>query len=169
MIEKFDEIYDLMKISFPENEYRTYENQKKLLNRKEYKIITKEDEKGNVIAFISLWSFPKFDFLEHFAVSPDCRGGGVGSQMMKNLMQKTNKLIVLEIEIPRDEMSIKRLHFYERLGFKLNEQEYYQPPLRENAKPLKLNLMSYPEKLSNEQFELIKDQLHQKTYEPSGR
>ena len=165
MIKKFDEIYDLMKISFPENEYRTYENQKRLLDKKQYKVITKENENGNVVAFLSVWSFPEFDFIEHFAVSPECRGGGVGSEMMKNLMQSTNKPIILEIEIPCDEMSIKRLRFYERLGFKLNEGEYYQLPMRKNAEPLKLNLMSYPEKLSDERFEFVKDCIHGKVYE----
>jgi N-acetylglutamate synthase-like GNAT family acetyltransferase len=169
MIKKFDKIFDLMKTSFPENEYRTYENQKKLLDKKEYKIITKEDEKGETIAFLSLWSALEFDFIEHFAVSPMCRGGGVGSEMMKNLMQNTNKPIILEIEIPHDEMSIKRLHFYERLGFKLNEHEYYQLPLRKNAKPLKMNLMSYPEKLSRERFESVKKYIHGEIYDPSGR
>ena len=32
MIENFDEIYDLMEEAFPESEYRTYENQKKLFD-----------------------------------------------------------------------------------------------------------------------------------------
>lgn len=169
MIKKFDEIFNLMKISFPENEYRTYENQKILLEKKEYKLITKENEKGEAVAFIALWSAPEFDFIEHFAVSPECRGGGVGSKMMKNLMQNTNKPIILEIEVPCDDMSIKRLRFYERLGFKLNEQEYYQLPLRENARPLKLNLMSYPEKLNDEQFESVKQHLHEKIYEPYNK
>ena len=169
MIKKFDDIFSLMKISFPENEYRTYEDQKMLLEKEEYKLIIKENEKGETVAFIALWSAPEFDFIEHFAVSPECRGGGVGSKMMKNLMQNTNKPIILEIEVPCDEMSIKRLRFYERLGFKLNKQEYYQLPLRENAKPLKLNLMSYPEKLNDEQFESIKQYLHSDVYESSNK
>ncbi len=165
MISNFDEIFDLMKISFPENEYRTYENQKRLLEKNEYKIITKKNENGNVVAFLSLWSAPEFDFIEHLAVSPLCRGGGIGSEIMKKLLNNTNKSVILEIEIPCDEISIKRLRFYEKLGFKLNEYEYHQLPLRKNALPLQLNLMSYPEKLSQEQFESIKNYIHKKIYE----
>lgn len=166
MIKSFDEIFNLMQSSFPENEYRTYENQKKLLEKKEYEIITKKNENGKTVAFLSLWSVPKFNFIEHLAVSPECRGGGVGSKMMKELINNASKPIILEIEIPCDEISIKRLKFYERLGFKLNEYEYHQLPLRKNAKPLQMNLMSYPEKLSKEQFESVKKYIHEKIYEP---
>lgn len=164
MTKNFDEIFNLMKISFPENEYRTYEDQKKLLEKEEYDIVTRKNEKGELIAFLSFWSVMGLNFIEHFAVSPECRGGGIGSDMMKNFIKNTHKPIVLEIEIPCDEMSIKRLRFYEKLGFKLNEYEYYQRPLRKNDKPLKMNLMSYPEKLSEEKFESLKNYIYQKVY-----
>ena len=41
---EFDKVFKLMKESFPESEYQTYEKQQKLLNTKEYKILTKYDE-----------------------------------------------------------------------------------------------------------------------------
>lgn len=76
---------------------------------------------------------------------------------MRDFVNNSKKPIVLEIEIPNDEISLKRKNFYEKLGFKLNNQEYYQLPLRKGNKPLKLNLMSYPEKIPDENFKIIEN------------
>ena len=34
-------------------------------------------------AFISVWEFDKFAYVEHFAVSPEYRNGGLGAKMLK--------------------------------------------------------------------------------------
>ena len=41
--------------AFPESEYRSYEEQKKLLLKDFYKIISYKDIGNNVIAFMSYW------------------------------------------------------------------------------------------------------------------
>ena len=146
-----------MEKSFPKNEYRAKESQKKLLKNPMYKLDVKTDESGKTIAFIASWDFPKFIFIEHLAVDPSCRGKGMGSKIMKDFINNSKKPIVLEIEIPNDEISIKRKNFYEKLGFKLNNHEYYQLPLRKGDKPMKLNLMSYPEEIPDENFEIIEN------------
>ena len=152
MTDHFEEAFELMQKSFPENEYRTKENQKKLLKNPMYKLDVKTDETGKTIAFIASWEFPKFLFIEHLAVDPCCRGKGMGSKIMKEFINNSKKPIILEIEIPKDEISIKRKKFYEKLGFKLNNNQYFQLPLRKGDKPMKMNLMSYPEKISDENF-----------------
>ena len=80
------------------------------------------------------------------------------------MKENSLKSIILEIEPPVTEISIKRLKFYEKLGFKLNNYEYFQLPLRENHSPLKLNLMSYPEKLTPTEFENIKNKIYSEVY-----
>ena len=72
MTDHFEEAFELMQKSFPENEYRTKENQKKLLKNPMYKLDVKTDETGKTIAFIASWEFPKFLFIEHLAVDPCC-------------------------------------------------------------------------------------------------
>lgn len=157
MTSHFEEVFKLMEKSFPKNEYRAKESQKKLLKNPMYKLDVKTDESGKTIAFIASWDFPKFIFIEHLAVDPSCRGKGMGSKIMKDFINNSKKPIVLEIEIPNDEISIKRKNFYEKLGFKLNNHEYYQLPLRKGDKPMKLNLMSYPEEIPDENFEIIEN------------
>ncbi len=164
-MKNFEKIFGLMQTSFPENEFRTFENQKNLLKNPHYKIITKENEKNDIIAFLAFWSFENFNFIEHLAVDPSCRGKGTGTKIVSDFIKEnSSKPIILEIEPPTDEISIKRLKFYEKLGFKLNNYEYFQIPLRENQTPFKLNLMSYPEKLTPEEFENIKNKIHSKAY-----
>lgn len=164
-MKNFDEIFNLMQTSFPENEFRTFENQKNLLQNPHYKIITIKNENNNIIAFLAFWSFENFNFIEHLAVSPSCRGKGTGTKIVSDFMKENSlKSIILEIEPPVTEISIKRLKFYEKLGFKLNNYEYFQLPLRENHSPLKLNLMSYPEKLTPTEFENIKNKIYSEVY-----
>ena len=53
-----------------------------------------------------------------------------------------NKPIILEVEVPLDEMSKRRIGFYERLGFILrNDIFYFQPPYEEGMNGLELKLM----------------------------
>ncbi len=164
MTSHFEEVFKLMEKSFPKNEYRAKENQKKLLKNPMYKLDVKTDESGKTIAFIASWDFPKFLFIEHLAVDPSCRGKGMGSKIMKDFINNSKKPIVLEIEIPNDEISIKRKNFYEKLGFKLNNHEYYQLPLRKGDKPMKLNLMSYPNEIPDETFEIIENIIQSYVY-----
>lgn len=160
----FEDVFNLMQKSFPETEYRTYENQKKLLNDPRYKIFEFRDDAKNLIAFMAVWNFETFRFIEHLAVSPKCRGMGTGSKIMKDFIAKSNSKIVLEIEIPNDETSKKRLRFYEKLGFKMNNLDHIQPPLREGAPTIKLNILSYPEKLSANEFKNIQNKLYSDVY-----
>lgn len=153
-----------MQISFPENEYRTYANQKTLLKNPKYHIITKENEQQKTVAFLAFWTFDEFNFMEHLAVSPTCRGKGTGTKLVSEFISDNFKPIILEIEPPLDNISIKRMEFYKRLGFKLNEYQYFQMPLRKNDSPSELKIMSYPDKLKEEEFENAKNTIYHEVY-----
>ena len=57
---------------------------------------------------------------------------------------RDGKTVVLEIDPPVDDISIRRRHFYERLGFVANPYEYIHPSFRKPFTPHQLILMSYP-------------------------
>lgn len=162
--QEFDEVFKLMQKSFPESEYYNYEKQLGLMDEDEYTIHTKFDENGNLMAFVALWNFPNFVFIEHLAVNPDCRGAGIGTKVMEEIIKKYAKPIVLEIEPPQNDITTKRCRFYERLGFYICNFEYYQPPLRAGQKKLRLNLMNNSHPLSKDEFDSIKNCLYQKVY-----
>ena len=162
--EKFDQVFDLMKASFPESEYRDYKNQKKLLSDPRYHLLTEENKQGEVIAFLAGWEFETFRYVENIAVSPSIRGGGIGKRLMERFMRQSTLPIVLEVEDPQDDLQRRRVRFYERLGFCLGEFKYVQPPLRKGIPGLPLCIMSYPEKLSASQFEHVRDVLYREVY-----
>lgn len=163
-MKNFDEVFNLMQTSFPENEYRTYSDQKALLENPKYHVITKENEQKSIVAFLGFWSLGDFNFIEHLAVSPTCRGKGTGTKLVSEFISESSKPIILEIEPPVDDISIKRMKFYERLGFVLNEYQYFQIPLRKNDSPSELKIMSYPRKLNEEEFQNIKNTIYREVY-----
>ena len=96
----FDSFFKLMSESFPSVERRSYEDQKKLLSEDLYNIIVDKDENENITAFIANWEFNDFNFIEHFAVDSKMRGNGIGTSMLKTYLNKCNKPIFLEVELP---------------------------------------------------------------------
>lgn len=162
---RFDQVFEIMKQSFPEAEYREYSEQKKLLSNSSYRLLTEKNEQNEVIGFLAGWEFESFRYIEHLAVSPNIRGGGIGKRLMERYMKQTAKPVILEVELPEDEMKRRRIGFYERLGFCLGDHSYVQPPLRAvGQETLSLQIMSYPVKLNPTQFEMVKKMLYKEVY-----
>lgn len=165
----FDQIFAIMGASFPESERRTYAGQKNLLADPHYRLITKKNEQNRIIAFMAVWEFSSFRFVEHIAVDSTIRGGGLGRKLMEAYIGESSKPILLEVEPPDTELAQRRIGFYERLGFCLNPFEYVQPPLQEGQPDLPLQIMSYPEPLTETAFSLYKEDLYEKVYKLAKR
>lgn len=160
----FESFFRVMKNSFPEIERRTDKGQKALFNENEYRVIGYKDKNDDVTAFIAFWDFEDFIFIEHFAVDKSIRGNGVGSKFISEFLNNSEKNIVLEVELPEDEISIRRIEFYKRMGMTLNDYEYVQPPLQKGKELLPLRIMSYPKRLSQDEFENIRREIYKKVY-----
>lgn len=162
---EFDSVYRLMKISFPEDERRPYKEQMALLDRTEYKIhVLKNNDGSDICAFAAIWDFERFVFVEHFAVSPSCRNAGVGSGMIKRLASKSGKPVCLEVEPPTNEITARRIAFYERNGFFLNDYPYVQPPISKTRRPVPLMIMTTDRKITPEEFDSVKNTLYKNVY-----
>lgn len=160
----FDSFYKLMSEAFPSEERRNYEEQKKLLNEDAYSITSHKDDNENITAFIASWEFDDFVFIEHFAVSSKIRGNGMGTLMIKDYLSKCNKPIFLEVEPPENDISMRRIEFYKRLGFHLNDYDYLQPPLQKQHDFLPLKIMSYPQMVDNKEFIDFRNLIYDKIY-----
>lgn len=90
----FDQIFEIMEASFPLAEFRNYEEQKKLLSNPRYHIFTEKNEQGEVIAFLCVWKFKTFRYVENIAVAPVKRGSGVGSRLMDYYINQSTLPIV---------------------------------------------------------------------------
>lgn len=138
----FDEVYALMKESFPKSELRDEGAAREILENRTYRLY-RITEGGEFIGFLGVWRLPEFLFIEHFATRPELRGKGYGKRALVSLF-KLYESAVLEVEPPDNELTSRRIAFYERCGFHLSREEYYQPPYREDGEPVRLMLMSYP-------------------------
>ena len=163
--EEFDRIYHIMEESFPEDERRPYAGQRALLDEPAYRIYTRPDpERGEPLAFLAVWDFECFAYIEHFAVAPAHRCGGVGSRLLRELIAQLGKPVCLEVEPPETEPAVRRIGFYRRCGFFLNEYPYLQPPLAPGRSTLPLLVMTTGGPVSRPQFEQIRDVLYARVY-----
>ena len=162
--QEFIDIFEIMQQSFPDEEYRNYNAQKELLNQNNYNIVFKKNDENRVICFIASWEFENFIFIEHFAVAQSTRNSGIGSAFLKEFLSQCNKNVVLEVEVPTTEIKKRRIGFYKRLGFYLNNYAYLQPAMRENTLPIPLKIMSNNTYLNELEFYNIKDTLYKIVY-----
>lgn len=164
-IEEFDIIFSIMEEAFPPIERRSYVDQKALLELDHYHLHTLED-KGVIMAFISVWEFDTFIFVEHLAIANMYRNRGLGASLLKDIIRYYQKTVILEVELPETSIAQRRIGFYQRLGFLTNEIfPYEQPPLQQGFEYYPLWLMSYPHQLNMMEFQSIKKQLYQDVYD----
>ena len=97
--EKFDIFYNILKKSFLKEEYRSFEKQKALLNKKIYEILFCSIE-GKVAGIMAFWHLEEFVFVEHFAVDEGLRGQGIGSKMLDFIKSNLKTFVILEVELP---------------------------------------------------------------------
>ena len=161
---EFDDVYSIMEDSFPADERRPYNEQKMLLNKDNYKVYVIKDTSCRISAFIAVWSFNDFIFIEHFAVDSSFRNSGIGSSVLNDIKNKYNKIICLEVEPPKSEITRRRVGFYERNGFYLNHYPYVQPPISKGKNPVPLMIMTTDKEISEEEFIDIKESIYKKVY-----
>ena len=162
----FGKVYKIMEKSFPTDEYRPFDEQKALFEKDEYKVYIREVD-GEIQAFIAIWEFASLVYIEHFAVNPLYRNIGIGSDILREVTASTNKLVCLEVEPPNEDISIRRIGFYERNGFYLCNHHYMQPAISDGRRPVPLRIMTFGKKIGKLKFNDIKYILYTNVYNKS--
>ena len=161
----FDEIYSLMESSFPKDEYKPYRAQKSLLDKPEYKIfVSREDGKDDIRGFAAVWDFGFVAYIEHLAVSPRYRNGGIGGKVLDEIVELFSGRLCLEVEPPETEMARRRIEFYKRHGFFFNDTLFVQPPLAPGQRRIPLHIMTHGKPAQSRELERINSVLHRKVY-----
>ncbi len=151
--------------SFPYNEYRSYEEQKALLDNTRYSVYVFPDPKTDCFkSFITLWQFKDFAFIEHFAVDPAYRNQGLGSLVLREILNMLPCQICLEVELPETDFAKRRISFYERNGFFTNQYPYIQPPYSKDKNPIPLLVMTSGGNISNDRFIKMKETIFTEVY-----
>lgn len=162
--EDFSKIYELMTEAFPPSEIRNEEGQRNLLSRSAYQLYTVKQD-NEIYGLLGVWEFDTFIFIEHFAVDASLRGNGIGGMLLNDFLNHMEKTVFLEVEEPGTDLARRWIGFYERAGFCLNDFDYIQPDLQQGQSSLPLKNMTYPMKLSKEDFERMKQQIFETVYQ----
>lgn len=149
-----DEMYpkamELYGVSFPFHEQREGDSQAGIMGHKEYQFNLIYD--GDEFAGLMLcWETARFIYVEHFCILPALRNRRYGQRALE-LLKERGQPIILEIDPPVDQVSVRRKGFYKRLGFRSNGCRHCHPAYHRGYAGHDLVVMSCPEPLSKEEY-----------------
>lgn len=150
----FPEAMALYAISFPLHEQRQSTSQHAIMSHPEYHftvILEGEDFVGDIL----WWETEDFCYVEHFCILPALRGKSYGQRALELLGQQ-GKPVILEIDPPVDEVSLRRRGFYRRCGFVENPFPHVHPPYHEGNHGHQLVVMSSPCALTASEYGAFK-------------
>ena len=136
--------------SFPLHEQREAPLQESILHHTDYHFTLAYDRK-QFVGLVLYWETPDFLYVEHFCILPELRNRHYGQRILAAL-SKQNKTIILEIDPPTDEISVRRKGFYERCGFAENPYPHVHPPYHRGNHGHELVIMSCPESITPEKY-----------------
>jgi ribosomal protein S18 acetylase RimI-like enzyme len=158
----FDEVYSKMTSAFPYEERRDSYDEKECLKDSRFKLLSLIDN-DTPVGFTALWVLDGFVFLEHIAIDEDKRSSGYGSKAIELIKSEFNLPIILEAEAPVTEQQIKRIAFYKRLGFTVNDYDYTQPSYH-GGEGVPLMLLSFPEPMTDADFNKFIEETRKSAY-----
>lgn len=140
--------WELYLSAFPENERRSLDYHTETMTKKQFHcdVVLDSDEP---IGILFWWNLSDFIFVEHLATSPKVRGKGYGNKILEELISSSKKPILLEVEHPENELSRRRIGFYERTGFVLNTHPYRHPSYQQTeGEFVDLMVMTHPQPIT---------------------
>jgi len=142
---------DLYKISFPLHEQREEKSQIAILSNPAYHFDVVCDNE-QFVGEILYWEIGDFLYIEHFCVLPSMRNKHYGQNILDALKSKP---LILEIDPPIDEISLRRKGFYERCGFVENSYKHIHPPYHKGNVGHELVVMSSPSPLTKTEYDVF--------------
>lgn len=154
----------LLQTAFPTQERRNSDQQRKNTDENPlfHNILITDND--TPIGLLTYWKFSSFVYIEHFAIDSHLRNKNYGSQTLKLFCQEINVPIVLEAEEPTDEIARRRIDFYQRQGFIIQDVPYLQPPYRPEDEWFPLKLVTYGSIKIEQDYHLIKDTIYREVY-----
>lgn len=115
------DFWRMYECSFPPEERRSREGQDNIISDPAYHCLAampsgggqpaSEGENGRKpVGLFCFWMFPEICYLEHLAVHPDHRSGGIGGRILRTWLERYGdaRLTVLEIDPPVTEIARRR-------------------------------------------------------------
>lgn len=94
------------------------------------------------VGVISVWTLGQVAYIEHLATLDVFRGRGYGAEIVR-LVTAEHPYAILEVEPDDNTLAHRRIEFYRRSGFTLQDCHYVQPSYGEGLKSLPMRIMTY--------------------------
>jgi GNAT superfamily N-acetyltransferase len=157
----FKRVWEIYRYSFPIYEQRTFEHQQTAFKSPLYHLDVCVEE-GVVIGFIAYWIFPDYAYVEHYAMAKEARGQGYGTKILGDFLRRmAGRIVVLEIDPVIDEVSTRRLEFYQRLGFQESPFRHTCPKYQPDEQEGELWVLTWPVTVDCDFYEMFYTDLHQ--------
>ena len=160
----FSNLFNLYTLAFPPLERRTWAGLEYELNYEKRFNANALIQYDMFVGLFNYWSFDRFNYIEHVAITPKLRSMGNGSEAMNIFMEQSKLPIIVEVEMPNNMAASRLILFYERLGFSILSHNYAQPPYEGNDFLMPELIMSNDIHFANTHFEKIKETLYNKVY-----
>ncbi|MBR1631017.1 MAG: GNAT family N-acetyltransferase [Paludibacteraceae bacterium] len=161
------EVRRLYESSFPFDERRDWTDFVRIMQvekRFHCQVVMRQAEDDAAAAFcgfLNYWDFSsRYVYIEHFAMRPLLRNQGLGGEALRQMQRQHSRPLVLEAELPTDDLTRRRVAFYERHGLRLLRSDYIQPPFRERGNTVPLCILGTADSFTDEDVR----RLHQVVY-----
>ena len=130
--EMYKKAMELYANSFPLHEQREAKSQASILGDSEYHFALAYDGE-TFVGEVMYWEWDGYIYAEHRCILSERRNRAYGGKVLE-LLAAENKKVILEIDPPVDDISIRRRGFYERSGFAENPYAHVHPPYHRGYK-----------------------------------
>jgi len=141
------DFYRLLSENFIKEEIRDAGSAMRMLEDGKFKLIRIGDDDKRY-GYLGYYPLKDSFFIEYLVIDDKYKGQGIGGEALL-LFAKEHSPLVLEAEPPETDIKKRRIAFYRRHGFCVNDREYYQPSYGEGLSPVRLLLLSSPTKLED--------------------
>lgn len=148
--EMYGKALELYGGSFPVHEQREAASQREILRDEAYFFDLIYDEES-FVGLILFWETETFIYVEHFCILPEMRNRNYGKRALE-LLGRSGKTVILEIDPPVDELSKRRKGFYERCGFRENAYPHIHPPYHRGNAGHPLVVMTCPRAVTEGEY-----------------
>ena len=160
----FQRLFNLYTLAFPAGERRTWgglEYELSYAKRFCAHALTYDDK---FVGLFNYWTFDKFYYIEHIAIVSEFQGKKIGTEAMEIFKSQTKLPIIFEVELPNNQTAIRRINFYEKMGFSVISHNYAQPPYEADNFLIPMQLMSNDIHFADTHFGIIKKTLYENVY-----
>lgn len=166
--EYWEALWHLYESAFPPAERRNRLQMERMLSEKRDMYFNAILEGKELVGFFVYWAFSDFYYTEYLAVFPELRNKKIGQKVLAYAEQCLHGSRLLEVEPPIDEITVRRVRYYQRNGYEVLDKDYRQPSYDGKKEGIALWIMGNkpddgPEVLQH-RLEVIKQKVYRENY-----